>query len=148
VNCKGFARRRFVWYWCVHFFWPRRVAIYVLRSTRLLADYGIVYLHLKKTITTKNRKKDSHRSPNSLKLTLDPLPIIDWPASTVSCLLGASSWFSPSFFPSTGLPVDHRPIGLTHRSINRIGLLWPPTSPVDHPFVRNRMLVNLRGGVN
>jgi hypothetical protein len=29
------------------FFRPHRVAIYVLRTTRLLADYGIIYLHLK-----------------------------------------------------------------------------------------------------
>jgi hypothetical protein len=27
---------------------PRRVAIYVLRTTQLLANYGTVYLHLKK----------------------------------------------------------------------------------------------------
>jgi hypothetical protein len=33
------------------FFRPRRVAIYVLRTTRLLADYDTVYLHLKKTNT-------------------------------------------------------------------------------------------------
>jgi hypothetical protein len=38
------------------FFRPRRFAIYVLRTTRLLADYDIVYLHLKKTNTTKNKK--------------------------------------------------------------------------------------------
>ena len=43
------------------FFRPRRVAIYVLRTTRLLADYGTVYLHLKKMNTTKIGK-DSHRS--------------------------------------------------------------------------------------
>jgi hypothetical protein len=37
-------------------FQPCRVAIYVLRTARLLADYDTVYLHLKKMNTTKNRK--------------------------------------------------------------------------------------------
>jgi hypothetical protein len=38
-------------------FQPCRVAIYVLRTTRLLADYDTVYLHLKKMNTSKNRKR-------------------------------------------------------------------------------------------
>jgi hypothetical protein len=49
------------------FFRPRKVTIYVLRTTRLLADYDTVYLHLKKTNTTNNRKMDSRRSQNFLK---------------------------------------------------------------------------------
>ena len=41
---------------------PRRITIYVPRTTRLLADYGTVYLHLKKTNTTKKRKRLSQES--------------------------------------------------------------------------------------
>jgi hypothetical protein len=48
------------------FFQPHRVAIYVLRTTRLLADYGTVYLHLKKMNLLKI-EKDSHKSQNSPK---------------------------------------------------------------------------------
>jgi hypothetical protein len=44
------------------FFQPHRVNIYVLRATRLLADCDIVYLHLKKTNTTKNRKRLTQES--------------------------------------------------------------------------------------
>jgi hypothetical protein len=40
---------------------PRRVAIYILGQTRLLADHGTVYLHLK-TKTTKI-EKDSRGNP-------------------------------------------------------------------------------------
>jgi hypothetical protein len=48
---------------CVYTFsQPRRVTIYVLRTTRLLADYDTVYLHIKKTNTTKNRKGLSQES--------------------------------------------------------------------------------------
>jgi 2,3-bisphosphoglycerate-independent phosphoglycerate mutase len=41
---------------------PHGVAIYVLRTTRLLADYDTVYLHIKKTNTTKNTKRLSQES--------------------------------------------------------------------------------------
>jgi hypothetical protein len=40
---------------------PRRVAIYVLGTTRLLADHDTVYLYLK-TETTKSRKGLSQES--------------------------------------------------------------------------------------
>jgi hypothetical protein len=49
------------------FFQPRRVAIYVLRITRFLADHDIAYLRLKKTNTTKNRKRLMQES-NSHKI--------------------------------------------------------------------------------
>jgi hypothetical protein len=62
VNCKGFARRWFVLYWCVHFFQPCRVTIYALRTTRLQANYSTIYLHLKKTITSGNGKGVSQES--------------------------------------------------------------------------------------
>jgi hypothetical protein len=39
---------------------PLRVAIYVLRTTELLADYDTVYLYLRKQTLIKI-KKDSHR---------------------------------------------------------------------------------------
>jgi hypothetical protein len=35
---------------------PLRVAIYVLRTTELLADYDTIYLYLKKTNINKNKK--------------------------------------------------------------------------------------------
>jgi hypothetical protein len=99
VNCKGFAQRWFVWYWCVQIFWPRRVAIYVLRTTWLLADYGTVYLHLKNQTLPKNRKWLLQES-NSPKTDSDLLPIVEWPTSTTSCLFWCASWLSPSSSPS------------------------------------------------
>jgi hypothetical protein len=72
VNCKGFAQRQFVWYWFVQIFRPRRVAIYILRTTQLLADYSIVYLHLKKTNTTKI-EKGLMRESNSSKTNSWPV---------------------------------------------------------------------------
>jgi hypothetical protein len=41
---------------------PRRVAIYVLRTTRLLTNYDTIYLHIKKMNTTKNRKRLTQES--------------------------------------------------------------------------------------
>jgi hypothetical protein len=64
------------------FFQPHRVVVYVLRTTRLLANYDTVYLHLKKTNTTKIEKILSQES-HSLKLTLDPLSIEDLPTFVV-----------------------------------------------------------------
>jgi hypothetical protein len=41
---------------------PRRVAIYILRTNRLLADHGTVYLYLKKDKILLKIEKDSRRS--------------------------------------------------------------------------------------
>jgi hypothetical protein len=52
---------------CTLFPRPRRVAIYILRTTQLLADYDTICLHLIKGKNLLRIEKDSGRSQNSLK---------------------------------------------------------------------------------
>jgi hypothetical protein len=126
---------------CTLFFQPHRVVVYVLRTTRLLANYDTVYLHLKKTNTTKIEKillQESH----SLKLTLDPLSIEDWPTFVV-----LSFWHILLILPSS-LSIGRcsswpSVIGLTCQPINRGELLWPSASPVDHSSLFNRPITLL-----
>jgi hypothetical protein len=84
-------------------------------QTRLLTDYVIVYLYLI-TKTTKNRKGLSQESKTFKKLTLDPLPIVDWPASTVLSIW-RSSLNTVFFMPigrSSGLSSADRSDLLVH----------------------------------
>jgi hypothetical protein len=129
-----FARRRFVSYWCVQGFRPCRVAIYVLRTTRLLADYGTVYLHLKKMNTTKNRNRIM-REQTPRKLTFDLLSIVDWPASIVSYrwrIISITAFFL-SISWLGGLPFTGR-LGWT---------AWLSSGFVDHPHFFNQPIVLL-----
>jgi hypothetical protein len=85
VKFKGFARSRFVWYWCVHCFRPRKIAIYVPEDNPTPSRLRH-YLLASKEKTLIKIEKDSCEGQTLLKLTLDMLRIIDWPASTISCL--------------------------------------------------------------
>jgi hypothetical protein len=129
VNCKGFARRRFVWYWCVHFF-PTTQGHYLCpedNSTPSRLQHCL--LASKKTNTTKNRKRLMQES-NSPKTDSDSLSIIDWPASVILypwCIFSISAFsLLISRFPSWP-SADW----LTLQPIDRVELLWPSTNPAN-----------------
>jgi hypothetical protein len=123
---KGFAQKWFVWYWYVHIFRPRRVAIYVSgknptpsRSRHcLLASKDIKI------------EKDSRRSlrPSNWLLTryqswTDPPPPY--------FLSGIFLWIPPSSCPSADPLVCHRPIALTCWPTVRAEPFWPSADPIN-----------------
>jgi hypothetical protein len=80
---------------------PRRVAIYILKTTRLVADYGTVYLHLKTKKLLKNRKGLSQES-NSLKT--DSWPVVNRGLTRLRCT------FLLAYLLDCRLLSFHRPI--------------------------------------
>jgi hypothetical protein len=89
-----------------------------MRTPRLLADYGIIYLHLKKTHTTKN--KMTHARVTLLKLTLTSCQsLTDLPP--LCLVLGV--FLDCRFLPSNrSIPwIDHRLIRVTRLTVDRPG---------------------------
>jgi hypothetical protein len=97
------------------FFWPRRVAIYVLRTTPTPSRSRQGLLASKDKKTTKNRKGLSQESKDLLK-TDSWLPITDWPTSTILSIWRISlntAYFMPLGW-SSGLPSADRSDLLAH----------------------------------
>jgi hypothetical protein len=99
-------------------------------QTRILADHGTVYLHLK-TKTTKNRKRLSQDSKNFLKLTLWPIVNLRLTRLYHAFLLAYFFDYRLLFSPSADFPADHRPITLTNWPTVRAEPFWPSANLID-----------------
>jgi hypothetical protein len=118
VNCKGIARRRFVWYLCVHFFLTTQAPYLCPEDNPTPSQLRHCYLHLKKTNTTKNRKSLTQES-NSPKTDSWP---VNHRLTRLRRVLPLVYLLDFRLLPSINrFLVDHRLICLTRQPIDRHG---------------------------